>query len=289
MDPERTSRPDAPAPHGPHARALSEGELAEALSEHFPGLAVIDHELDFGTGRGADLVARDASGRIVLIAFADGQDPASAQLALEALASARAHGPRLARLAAGRAERRAFAGASVALVCESCSTALLDVLAVVDAPDLDLFVLHELRSASAARAWLQRVTRPSRPAPRPPSFESFLAHVAPGERALAEDARRRLERLDAAIEVELEERRVRWLRGDLELGSLATAPDLVARSARGEARRLDDRGALERFLDEVVREYLRAENDGPGVEEDDPAGQRGEPLLSAEEIAAFHD
>lgn len=290
----------------PEERSGREGraELLAAieieLSRLLPDLRIVDRGLDLTRGpvrstarRRADLLALDAAGRPVIVLIVDGRGDDTVLAAVNAVAYARQNAGALAQPL--REEAARATGARVALIAESFSARALESLGLLPESELLLFEARRVDSAAGTHARLSRVVLPSprREEEPPMAREDFLARIGETRRGTADVLLRRLERVDAGIQASFEEDRASFdlegrelCRLEIEQGALQGA--IPALKQRLPIHGPDDADA---FLDEVLREHILLLGEGWGTPSP-PAPARPpaeEPLLTAEEIAAFRD
>lgn len=270
------------------------------LREHLPGLEIVDRHLELyppdhvdGAARHVDLLAVDASGRVILITFTDGSSDETLLVACESVAFARIHADVLARhvgsLRAGAdAAARRRPPLSV-LVAESFAPRLLDKLALVPARELSLFEVLEVKSGGGASVGFQPVQSSRAGAGASPGVwtpEQFVAVLPAAERAYAESLLRRLPRLDDGLTCVGSEESLLWRSKDRDLCRLDRGPEglLAWAGTESEPIRLLGMADVEELLDRVIRGHL-------GAPEERPAGpeRSSVALLTPDEIAAFRD
>lgn len=269
----------------PDLRGILEADLLRLA----PGFEVVDRGLVLATGpsrpgipgaRRADFVLTDGAGSVLLALVVDGSPDETLQAAVDALLFARANADALALL---RPEPTFRSGrALVALIAEEYSEKSLDALSLLPADELWILEAKQFESESGVRAVLVPVTEPPAiAAPVDPERAAFLARAPDPMRETAESLLLRLARLGEAVQVSFEDSRATVRSGVREICSLAIEDDrLEAAGPRLHRRPLVRPAEAEAFLDEVIRSELAE----PGGGE-----EGGGPLLTPEEIAAFHD
>lgn len=274
--------------------AAFESDLPRLL----PEVRVVDRALDLSRGpvrgtasRRADLLALDAAGRPVIVLLVDGRGDDTVLAAVNAVAFARHSSDALAQ--PRREEPRPAIAGRVALVAESYSSRTLEGLGLLPEDELLLFEARRVESASGSQIRLARV-RPSSPAREegpPPAREDFLARVAEARRGTADVLLKRLARVDAGIEGSFEEGQASFACEGREICRLDVEEGALQGSIPALKRRLPIHGPddVDAFLDEVLREHILLLGEGWGTPPPAAARPAEEPILTAEEIAAFRD
>lgn len=272
------------------------GILEADLPRLVPGLGVVDRGLVLSRGsvrgaevRRADLVLLDDLGRALIVLVVDGRGDDTVLAAIDALAFARQSGDALAR--PNRALVAREISARVALVAETFSTRVLEALSLLPERELLLFEPRRTSSEGGSRTRLARVDpAPARTPNTSAGRESFLAAVPTAPRSTADLLLRRLTRVDAEIELAFTDSSAAVRCRERELCSLTLRDGTLQGEIPALDRRLPIRGLddADLFLDEVLRQHLTdLEKDLPALEFS-PRTQSEEPLLTPEEIAAFH-
>ena len=282
------ARASAESTGGPGATGerQAQDELEAALGQALPGLAVLDRDLELGSGLSADVVGRVPDGRIVLVIECDGEGDAPVLAALDALAFAARHAGSLERhlgVEAASAGAESPAGGArrtlVVLVSPRFTRKLQERLAPMTGGatgaageaagpgrpggDVALFELHRLKSRRGASAWLVPVTPLAGVAPeRRTTPEQFLAGLPGGLMEIASQLARRIPRLDAAIEPSATEGGLAWsLRGAVvaRVTRASHVDGALCASAHPHAghRLLRTAGEVDPFLEEILRGYLQ--------------------------------
>jgi len=286
--------PEEPREKGELWRALEAG-----LQEILPGLTVLDRDLVFDEGGRADLAAADATGRLILVLLAEDLDRTALE-ALDALSFARRHATLLAHHFKGRVE--AELEPRIVVVTPAVDERLTLRLAPLLGSGLELFGVRTLASRSGERSYLV----PLEPAEASPGLarvhgeEAFLEALPSDLRGLAADALERLGRLDDELELLATRDALSWrFRGEV-LVRIERAGNLLRASVSPHEERhpLDGGPALEDLLERALGRLvsLLGPRGGEGGDaEGDPGTtprallEKGEPLLSPEEIEAFRD
>lgn len=272
------------------------GIIEADLPRLVPGLGVVDRGLVLSRGpvrgaegRRADLVLLDELGRALIVLVVEGRGDDTVLAAIDALSFARRSGDALAR--PNRALLPREITARVALVAETFSTRVLEALSLLPERELLLFEPRRTSSEGGARTRLARVDPAPARTPNPSAGrDSFLDAVPAALRSTADLLLRRLTRVDAEIELAFTDSSAAVRCRERELCSLTPRDgnlqgEIPALDRRVQLRGLDD---ADLFLDEVLRQHLAdLEKDLPALEFS-PRTQAEEPLLTPEEIAAFH-
>jgi hypothetical protein len=319
---------ETPSPSPAPRLAEVESALADGLSDHLPGLAIVDRALAMPTGEGraalrADLVAIDAFDRLVLISLVDGRADATAIDALEALSILRESRPLLAQHL--RSPRVRSAGPLLlVLVAERFGERITRGLASVSSRELRLLEMREISSASGSRLYFAPI-EPARdahgahglhadggrrPTAEPgstgpveaPIHARFLESVPELVRPAAELCMARIDRIDSELDRRPGVDLVSWRYRDRRLCSLVWTGERLFGQIEDEGGSvpLSRSSEIDPFVDRVVSAHLCRLEDGDSgarIEERSSAEKREEPgselaegvLLTPEEIAAFRD
>jgi hypothetical protein len=272
------------------------GILEADLPRLVPGVGVVDRGLVLSRGpvrgaegRRADLVLLDDLGRALIVLVVDGRGDDTVLAAIDALAFARRSGDALAR--PNRELRPREICARVALAAEAFSTRVLEALSLLPERELLLFEPRRTSSEAGPRTRLARVDpMPARTPGTAAGRESFLSAVPDALRTTADRLLRRLTRVDAEIELAFADSSASVRCGDRELAALSLRDGSLHGEIPALDRRLPIRGPddADLYLDEVLRQHLAdLEKDHPEPEIA-PRTREEEPLLTPEEIAAFH-
>jgi hypothetical protein len=284
-------------------REIIEAELLRLLPDH----EVVDRDLVLlrgrvrgSKGRRADLVLQDAAGCALIVLIVDGRGDETVLAAVDALAYARDNVDALAR--PPRPPARREVAVRVALVAETFSNRTLVDLSVLPGRELILIEARKIESAAGTRTRLVRL-EPLRArgsgtirGGADENSEIFLATVPESLRGTAALLLRRLARVDAGIEFSFAEGAADIRCGERELCVLDVHEGVLHGEIDGHDHRLPIRGSddADAFLDEVLRLHLRHLDPSWSVESPSASGvsrarSAGEPLLTAEEIAAFQE
>lgn len=272
--------------------------LEASLATSIDGLAILDRELTFaGAGR-VDFAGIDGDGRLVLVLLLDDNLNTASAEALDLAVIAEHHGDLIARHM-DVLDRTAGLPVRLALVMESFNPRLRARLAVLRS-GFELFELQSLSSMRGQQTYLVPVesghvegaAAMDQPQTLEIAPEEFLHSLGAPARDVAEVLLARMQRMDSEFDVYFTEAGGKWsfngrdflridLRSDRIIGRvLPSGPPLV----------LEDTIAVESLVEEAFTAYVRLLgllNDAEEVIEVSPP--MGEPLLSAEEIAAFQD
>jgi hypothetical protein len=297
MDSEETS---------PERLAEIEAGLERGLLAAVPGLEIVDRAMAFPGGAHADLVALDEGGRLLFALLVDGDAEETSLVALDLLAQARSHlaliARHLSRPGMGPGVR-ADLEPRLALVAEKFSESTRSRLTPLTGERVLLLEIRELSSASHASVYLVPVPPlPLVGAPRAAAAEDFLAELSDRSRHLAESLLRRLRRLDESLESLASRDDLQWRFRGRVLASLRSSEGRLEAHlpATGEAIELESQAQLEAVLERALGRYVEL-LEGQDEEEDqdfDLPGDLGRgmirprdtgPLLTAEELEAFHD
>jgi hypothetical protein len=265
-------------------RSALRGILEPELLRLAPGLEVVDRGLVLATrsasspaARLADLVLADGQVSLVFALIVDGSVEGTILAAVDALLFARENADAMVR-----GPRRGETRARVALIAEGFSESCLDALELLPADELWILEAKRFESASGVRMVLvSRTPPPAMAAPIDPEREAFLERLPDPVREVAESLLLRLTRAGGELRTTFADDRATVRSGGREICSLEVQDGQLRADARALAnpRRIDHPADAEAFLDEVIRSELSA------TEREEEGG----PLLTPEEIAAFHD
>ncbi len=275
--------------------------LEGTLERSFPGLTVLDHDLELSERHSADLVAMEAGGRLVLVLLVDAGGDTPVLAALDALAFARHNASVLAahfeepRLAGGEPPR-------VLLVAQTFPPGTAERLLPLTGSAVELYEVRQVRSARGENVYLTPVgsgpVAGIAPATATGTRESFLASLPTDLEVFANDCLERLERIDEELVLTARPGRAAiGFRGqDLARLELAGGRLVGAVGAGSDARALRSRAHVDLFVEEVLGRYVSRLGLSPGLDEGvqapgpvDPLPGADEPLLSADEIRAFQE
>lgn len=291
--------------------------LEVSLGEHLVGFEVIDRDLsipslpqvgqraapsdvsgaDFeSVGARADVVGVDRGGRLVLVLFVDGCDDSTVIAALEVLAFARANVEFVAQHWSkhGLSVER---GPIVVLIAERFEARVKHVLSTIDRDALRLFEVRALRSASSVSSHLSPCDVASGASiPMRASPAEIVSKWPSDSRALALDLSRRLARIDDELEGGAVSDALVWRHRGRAVCTLAWLDGVLQGEIGSDRSPIELASArdAETFLERALREQMQTWHADFGETEPkkrplDILERRGEPLLSAEEMAAFRD
>ena len=274
--------------------AAFEADLPRLL----PEVRIVDRGLDLSRGpvrgtasRRADLLALDANGRPVIVLLVDGRGDDTVLAAVNAVAFARQSAGALAQ--PRREEPLRALGGRVALVAESFSARTLEGLGLLPESELILFEARRMDSAAGSQIRLSRVAPASarREEEPPVARDDFLARVVETRRGTAELLLKRLARVDSGIVSSFAEDLASFECDGRELCRLEIEDGALQGAIPALKRRLPIHGPddADAFLDEVLREHILLLGEGWGTPIPSAPRGGGEPILTAEEIAAFRD
>jgi hypothetical protein len=189
-------------------------------------------------------------------------------------------------------EELCFGAANLGLIVgPSAPKRLVDALLVLARSELRAFSVRFGGDATAHR--LIEIEPRSDPA-----HEEFFAKLPPAARALAKQVARRLSRIDDELVCAAEPGSLHWkFRGIFPLAAIHNSGAALSADIGGgrEPRELQDERDVNRFVERALLEHLAAleglrsrgapRRERPGASTISPR----EPLLSAEELAAFRD
>jgi hypothetical protein len=285
------------------------------LPTFLPDVRIADRGLDLSRGpirgiatRRADLVAFDGAGRPVIVILVDGRGDDVILTAANAVAFVRQNSDALARSdreePAGGPLATQTIGPSggpgrVALVAESYAARTLEGLALLPESELLVFEVRRIESSSGSQVRFARLS----PAPQSSAApadrtdrQSFLSRIPETRRGVAELLLRRLSRLDSGIQITFEAGAASFRCEGRELCVLLAAEGELLGAIPALKRSLPIHGPddADAFLDEILREHLLVLGEGWGtrsrsVAGETPGREAREPLLTAEEMAAFRE
>ena len=291
--PASPASPDsAPSPWGTQGIDL-EGVLGQAL----PGLTVLDRKLELDGALNADLVAIDASGRLVLVLLRGPREALDDQAGertvlgvLDALVWARRHRDLLARHLNG-SQWNEDLEPRVVVVAERFGERVAARLSTLDPDGVLLLEVRSLRTEAGASTYLVDPTPHAARAGHAAS-KTFLEGLDEDLRGQAELLLKRLGRIDPGVHLHCTALGLRWtfrehplcaltqVGGHLE-GSLSDASDPLP---------LHEPGSLEAFVDLALRRFVELSGslDDGVLEQVDLIPVTPRPLLSASEFEALH-
>ncbi len=284
--------------------------LEGTLERNFPGLEILDRDLELSERFRADLVAVERSGRLVLVLLveAEGDEPVLA--ALEALSFAEHNAAVLAahfeepRLRVDQPPR-------VLLVAQSFSPSLVARLKPLFGSAVELFEVRCVKSARGENVFLATVGGESQvlAAAGTATEEAFLSRLGPDLESIARHAIDRMARVDEDLLLAVSGTRLTWSFRGAGLARLELVGDRVHGSVAPdhEPRALRSLAQVDFFVEEVLGRYVSSlgmdsgplELPGmspeltknlPELPETSASLDLGEAdILTAEELRAFQD
>ncbi|MFT5292323.1 MAG: hypothetical protein ACI82F_004409 [Planctomycetota bacterium] len=284
--------------------------LGRGLEEALPGIEVLDRALVLDEGVQADLAAVDGSGRLLVVLLADTDADRATLAVLDLVAWVREHSSVLIRHLDCPALRADKSVRTLVVVTESVDS-LCRRLVALDGSGVELFGLRTIQSSAGDRVYLSSIGAPGRSPLAPEEIgDAFIGALPEDLRELGRHAVDRITRLDDELVALAGDDSIAWrFRGE-SLVRIERAGDRL-RATLGPEHKLwplrstEDveellEGALSRLVPLFSTVALGGQNDGaddglgcgeekrPDVmSQSMPSG--GKPLLSDEEMRAFHD
>ena len=248
-------RPMTTTREQPNERSNRE-RLAEGLARAYPGLAIVEEDLEIGDGRVVDLVGVDARGRLVLARSAAATDDAALLDLMATAAFARTH----FELLVGHLGQGHLSPASpplAVLIAPTVSSGFVDRLEVLRPDVVRVFEERTISSARAGRVTYLRSVYPPTPLERPlpsPGATRFVRALPDDLRPRAEELVRRMARVDDEIESDVSETSVDWTIGGRRVGTVRFEDGYLYGEVPPQARplRLDAGVESEGFLTAVL-------------------------------------
>jgi len=270
--------------------------LENGLAEALPGLEVLDRNLEFDDRVRADMAVVDPLGRLLLVIVAQ-EDPQLALLeTLDVLAYLRTHGVLIvrhlgSRLVDERLEPR------VVLIDSANDVLLAERLRPLAVAGLRVFGVRSVRSSGGERSYLV-ASGEDLGAEADPAIgvQAFLDGLPVQLRSLASGLAQRMACLDEELQASSDENALIWRWHGMVLARLECSGELLRASIGQEHQKLSI-GApehVELLLEEALAcllvEYERSEHEARDlpVGLGSLPGEGTEPLLSEDEIRAFH-
>ncbi len=250
--------------------------LIDALSRLYPGMRIVDRELELAPSRVAQLVTVDGMGELVLVLAATEDDESSLLTAMDAIAA----------LETDRALIAAHCGATdcnlrlpgrVVVISERFSERFLQRTRAAQDDSLDLLEVRVMHSAAGRRVHLvppaalqNQSERKQAATPR-----EFIEGLRRDQRPLVQDFLERAQRIDEGLTQDLRDGALRLRFKDRTLAELGHARGvLTARSGQHAASAapavLATAGDFESLLERVTEAYVEswgpAETNGHGAE-----------------------
>ena len=243
--------------------------LDGTLEKTFPGLTVLDHDLELSERFQADLVAMERSGRLVFVLLVEGRGDEPLLAAFEALSFAR-HNANVLGAHFEEPRLRTDLPPRVLMIAQSFGPDFVERVRPL-AQSVDLYEVRQLKSARGENVFLSAVGGRPLPAERL-SRDGFLAGLAPDARAIARHCLERMARVDDELQLDASADRLAWSFRGAELARL----ELLDGSLRGavapsyEERVLRSAAQVELFIEEALGRYVQSLG-GPAAPQDAPA------------------
>ncbi|MFT5283881.1 MAG: hypothetical protein ACI8TQ_000031 [Planctomycetota bacterium] len=233
--------------------------LEATLERNFPGLEVLDRDLELSARFRADLVAMEQSGRLVLVILVegDGDDPVLASV--EALAFA-AHNAAVLPAHFEEPRLRTDQPPRVLLVAQTFPEALVARLRPLFDSSVELFEVRNVKSSRGDNVFLTAVGgEPQVLAASGTATEaSFLLRLAPDQESIARHAIDRMARIDEALLLAGSGSRLTWSFRGVDLARV----EMIGNRLHGtvapghEARALRSKAQVDYFVEEVLGRYV---------------------------------
>lgn len=234
--------------------------LESTLERNFPGVEVLDHDLELSERYRADLVAIEGSGRLVLVLVVDTEGDEPLLAALDALAFARHNAPVLAAHF-GEPRLRSDQPPRVLLITQTFSPSLVERLRPLLDGSVELFEVREVKSARGENLYLTAVGGdPQVLAAAATTEDAFFARLAPDTKAIAQYCLERMARIDDELLVSSRGGRLNWSFRGTELARVELASDLLQGSVAPlfETRALRSAAQVDFFVEEALGRYVEA-------------------------------
>jgi len=271
-------------------------DLEVVLGTALPGLTVLDRKLELDGPLNADLVAIDASGRLVLVLMpgpSEAQDDLAGERTvlgvLDALVWARCHHDLLARHLHG-SHLSEDLEPRVVVVAERFGERVAARLSTLDPDGVMLLEVRSLRTAAGASTYLVDPT-PNAAALANATSSTFLEGLDEDLRGQAELLLKRLGRIDEGVHMRCTGEALKWTFQELPLCALTVVgghlegslPDAADPLPFGEA------GSLEAFVELALARFVELSESGDDgdLEQVELIPAEPRPLLSASELEAF--
>ena len=233
--------------------------LEGTLERNFPGLEILDRDLELSERFSADIVAIEKSGRLVFVLLVEGDGDEPVLAALEAIAFAEHNAPVLAahfeepRLRADQPPR-------VLLVAQSFPPALIAKLRPLFDSAVELFEVRCVKSARGENVFLATVGGESQvlAAAGAATEEAFLSRLAPDLESIARHALERMARVDEDLLLGVSGSRMTWSFRGAGLARLELVGDRLHGSVapEHEPRALRSLAQVDFFVEEVLGRYV---------------------------------
>ena len=267
------------------------------LAAGHPGIELLDQDLVFGRKRKIPFVGVDGAGRLVLVLCVQPDVEDTAALVIDALAFARSRSAALARHLSSTRLRTPLVAVAWVIGRELSSAERLR-LERLEPGAVSAFELVRIESQRHVGDYLIEAPLASwtpgppfgapSPGPAAPSSLPTALDVLPQAlRELAEGVIRRVEHLDDDLDAVRSTDGIAWRFQDEVVCSLSFAGGALAGAVPGGQfdGALRNPGDVESYLGAAVQRYLSLLGHGNLIAVPRPGG--GEPLLTAEELAAF--
>jgi len=271
-------------------------ELEQALAATFPDLVIVDGDLELSDDLTVDLACVDSGGRALFVRTLTGEGDAPVLLAIDLVRGIRENHEVLVRHLDHPALRADLPPLAV-LIADRFSDTVLARLACIEEGAVWCLERRSIRSRAGTSTHLVPVL-PLEP-PGADSQEEpteFCRHLAPEHRDLGLTLVGRLQRIDEELEYLPVDRGVRWTLGGQQVcGLLARDGRLQGSIApRSTVIGIDSSELLERFVEDALGRTVDLLGAATGeVGDSDPMREAAfdpdQPILTAEEIQAFHD
>ena len=274
----------------PRPRMDASAELEASLKRVFPGLEIVDRDLQLGDKQVVDLVGLDGTGRTILTLIVKGDEDTLALNTLDTLAWANTHQDLLASHL-GQSGPPSEESPLVVLIADKFDARLVERMGPLIPSSLALLQRCRMESERSSSMYLQPLV--AEEAQEPDALEIFLTSLAEVPQQWARDLVVRFERMDGEIECRAAGERLSWRYRGLPLCSVRSFGDgLGGQVVDSETETIMTEDAhLEAFVDDVLRLHLEAYEEAGA---DDPSLPRVEllpkgpqPHLSAAELKAF--
>jgi len=284
--------------------------LEGTLERNFPGLEILDRDLELSDRFRADLVAVEASGRLVLVLLVEGEGDEPVLAALEALAFAE-HNAQVLAAHFEAPHLRSDQPPRVLLVAQNFPPSLVERLRPLFDSAVELFEVRCVKSARGENVFLATVGGESQvlAASGSATEEGFLKRLAPDLESIARHAIERMARVDEDLLLGVTGTRLSWSFRGTALARLELVGDRLHGSVapNHEPRVLRSDAQVDFFVEEVMGRYVSC----LGIDSDVLELPRSRPesaetlpelppssgpidladadILSAEEMRAFQD
>ena len=233
--------------------------LESTLERNFPGLEVLDRDLELSERFRADLVAMEQSGRLVLVILVEGDGDEPVLASIEALAFAE-HNAAVLPAHFEEPRLRTDQPPRVLLVAQRFPQGLLARLRPLFDSSVELFEVRCVKSSRGDNVFLTAVGgEPQVLVTGSTATEaSFLSRLAPDQESIARHALDRLARIDEALLLAASGSRLTWSFRGVDLARLEMIGNrLYGTVAPGhEPRALRSSAQVDFFVEEVLARYV---------------------------------